>query len=114
MKLLILRFYNHIKIIELFVKHFLLLLSKMYFCPFCFESCVTIKSLKAHCKLKHYTKLYSSFKCCQKPCPRTFSNSYTFFKHLSRSHAERNSNIIDTSDTNTKIKKILKLTKVLT
>jgi len=83
----------------------------MYFCPFCVESCVTIKSLKAHCKLKHYTKLYSSFKCCQKPCPRTFGDSYTFFKHLSKSHAEKNSNIIDTSDRNTEIKKNIQINK---
>lgn len=83
----------------------------MYFCPFCFESCVTIKNLKAHCKLKHYTKLYSSFKCCQKSCPRTFSDIYTFFKHLFRSHMEKNSIIIDTLNTNMEINRNIEKNK---
>lgn len=72
----------------------------MYFCPFCFESCISIKSLNAHCKLKHCIQLHSSFRCKQKLCPRTFSDIHSFFRHLSRTHSEENSIRNDKFSTN--------------
>jgi len=72
----------------------------MYSCPFCFESYSSIICLKAHCKLKHSTKLHSFFRCREKfstnlpskMCSRTFSDIYSFFKHLSRTHSRNNIN----------------------
>ncbi|XP_029677083.1 uncharacterized protein LOC115243919 [Formica exsecta] len=61
----------------------------MYYCPFCVETVATLKLLKIHCKLKHYTKSVSTFTCRQGPCFRTFSDIYSFFKHLSRKHIEK-------------------------
>jgi len=74
----------------------------MYSCPFCFESYGSIMCLKAHCKLKHSTKLHSFFRCREKfstnllskMCSRTFSDIYSFLKHLSKIHS-RNNNIND-------------------
>jgi len=74
----------------------------MYSCPFCFESYGSIICLKAHCKLKHSTKLHSFFRCREKfstnlpskMCSRTFSDIYSFLKHLSKTHS-RNNNIND-------------------
>lgn len=84
----------------------------MFFCPFCSKSYTCIKSLNAHCKLKHYTKLYSSFQCRQKSCPRIFGDIYTFYKRLFRNHSKKqykekqyrkNNIIIDTSHSNRNI-----------
>lgn len=70
----------------------------MYSCPFCFESYGSIICLKAHCKLKHSTKLHSVFRCRQKLtelstellCLRSFTNIYSFLKHLSTIHSKVN------------------------
>lgn len=85
----------------------------MYSCPFCFESYGSIRCLKAHCKLKHSTKLHSFFRCRQELstkvstelstkmlCCRTFSDIYSFLKHLSKTHLE--TNIKDNIKTNNK------------
>jgi len=72
----------------------------MYSCPFCFESYSSITCLKDHCKLKHSTKLHSFFRCREKlstnlpskMCSRTFSDIYSFFKHLTRTHSKNNIN----------------------
>lgn len=61
----------------------------MYKCPFCVDNSPTIKFLVAHIKLAHSASL-STFICKQQNCTRSFTNIYSFKRHLIQKHNQNN------------------------
>jgi len=61
----------------------------MYKYPFCVNNSPTVKFLIAHLKLAHSASS-STFVCKQQNCTRSFTNIYSFKRHLIQKHNQNN------------------------